>query len=42
MTTPDESVSVRKWLPLEANPDVLNKFLRIMVFQSARHGVLRF
>ncbi|GLT91108.1 hypothetical protein SLE2022_090150 [Rubroshorea leprosula] len=41
MATPDESVSMRKWLPLEANPDVKNKFLRIMVFQRARHGVLR-
>ncbi|GLT35080.1 hypothetical protein SLA2020_095620 [Shorea laevis] len=34
MATSDESVSVRKWLPLEANPNVMNK--------RGRHGVLRF
>ncbi|RVX15340.1 Ubiquitin carboxyl-terminal hydrolase 3 [Vitis vinifera] len=27
MATPDESSSAKKWLPLEANPDVMNQFL---------------
>ncbi|XVF13445.1 hypothetical protein REPUB_Repub08aG0208500 [Reevesia pubescens] len=27
MTTPDESVSAKRWLPLEANPYVMNQFL---------------
>ncbi|KAL6349447.1 hypothetical protein AAG906_034104 [Vitis piasezkii] len=27
MATPDESPSAKKWLPLEANPDVMNQFL---------------
>lgn len=25
MATPDESSSAKKWLPLEANPDVMNQ-----------------
>ncbi|KAG8662305.1 ubiquitin carboxyl-terminal hydrolase 3 [Manihot esculenta] len=27
MATPDESPSAKRWLPLEANPDVMNQFL---------------
>ncbi|KAL5723971.1 ubiquitinyl hydrolase 1 [Ranunculus cassubicifolius] len=27
MTTPDEAPSAKRWLPLEANPDIMNQFL---------------
>ncbi|KAG4134925.1 hypothetical protein ERO13_D08G185500v2 [Gossypium hirsutum] len=27
MATPDESPAAKRWLPLEANPDVMNQFL---------------
>nr|DAD18386.1 TPA_asm: hypothetical protein HUJ06_019849 [Nelumbo nucifera] len=28
MDAPDESPSAKRWLPLEANPDIMNQFLR--------------
>lgn len=27
MATPDESPAAKRWLPLEANPDVMNQVL---------------